>query len=101
MIRRPPRSTQSRSSAASDVYKRQPPIPRDQALRARSIDDVPVYLPPEERRDDPTPLRTDDRRTVLVGTAVWLALLVGTLVSRDGLVDPGRGWWAWSCLAGG
>src|SRR5659263_783330 len=31
MIRRPPRSTQSRSSAASDVYKRQaepPPMPR-------------------------------------------------------------------------
>src|SRR5450756_1032078 len=28
MIRRPPRSTQSRSSAASDVYKRQPYTPR-------------------------------------------------------------------------
>src|SRR5450756_2050172 len=28
MIRRPPRSTQSRSSAASDVYKRQPSPPR-------------------------------------------------------------------------
>src|SRR5450756_3169237 len=27
MIRRPPRSTQSRSSAASDVYKRQDPPP--------------------------------------------------------------------------
>src|SRR5450756_3026092 len=27
MIRRPPRSTQSRSSAASDVYKRQVPVP--------------------------------------------------------------------------
>src|SRR5680860_1927217 len=27
MIRRPPRSTQSRSSAASDVYKRQEKIP--------------------------------------------------------------------------
>src|SRR5450756_1457621 len=27
MIRRPPRSTQSRSSAASDVYKRQPTVP--------------------------------------------------------------------------
>src|SRR5450756_989850 len=26
MIRRPPRSTQSRSSAASDVYKRQEPL---------------------------------------------------------------------------
>src|SRR5450756_2966167 len=30
MIRRPPRSTQSRSSAASDVYKRQP-LPRSPA----------------------------------------------------------------------
>src|SRR5450756_573305 len=31
MIRRPPRSTQSRSSAASDVYKRQ--IPKEEADR--------------------------------------------------------------------
>src|SRR5450756_738410 len=29
MIRRPPRSTQSRSSAASDVYKRQIPVSPD------------------------------------------------------------------------
>ena len=28
MIRRPPRSTQSRSSAASDVYKRQAAVPQ-------------------------------------------------------------------------
>src|SRR5680860_1404498 len=32
MIRRPPRSTQSRSSAASDVYKRQPLIDWTPAL---------------------------------------------------------------------
>ena len=32
MIRRPPRSTQSRSSAASDVYKRQASKPKPQAL---------------------------------------------------------------------
>ena len=59
---------------------------------ASSIGAVPLYLPPEERRDDPAPLRTDDRRAVLVGTGVWLALLVGTLVARDGLaatVSPG------------
>src|SRR5450756_2588399 len=31
MIRRPPRSTQSRSSAASDVYKRQTELRRPQA----------------------------------------------------------------------
>src|SRR5450756_2266829 len=35
MIRRPPRSTQSRSSAASDVYKRQ--HPRGMINRARSV----------------------------------------------------------------
>src|SRR5450756_3115176 len=41
MIRRPPRSTQSRSSAASDVYKRQLVGPVDQARvdgRSRSAD---------------------------------------------------------------
>eukprot|EP01015_Nassula_variabilis_P025633 TRINITY_DN5022_c0_g1_i1.p3 TRINITY_DN5022_c0_g1~~TRINITY_DN5022_c0_g1_i1.p3 ORF type:complete len:161 (+),score=45.49 TRINITY_DN5022_c0_g1_i1:34-516(+) len=32
MIRRPPRSTQSRSSAASDVYKRQPHIQTKNAI---------------------------------------------------------------------
>ena len=34
MIRRPPRSTQSRSSAASDVYKRQAP---DHPIRKRAV----------------------------------------------------------------
>eukprot|EP00657_Telonema_sp_P-1_P002812 TRINITY_DN1652_c0_g1_i3.p1 TRINITY_DN1652_c0_g1~~TRINITY_DN1652_c0_g1_i3.p1 ORF type:complete len:109 (+),score=40.23 TRINITY_DN1652_c0_g1_i3:124-450(+) len=34
MIRRPPRSTQSRSSAASDVYKRQTLNPQGSALEA-------------------------------------------------------------------
>ena len=35
MIRRPPRSTQSRSSAASDVYKRQPNIPKGPPLKCK------------------------------------------------------------------
>src|SRR5665809_172771 len=50
MIRRPPRSTQSRSSAASDVYKRQLPEPPD-------LDDPPlpeaVCEPQLGRRLDP------------------------------------------------
>src|SRR5665809_92163 len=33
MIRRPPRSTQSRSSAASDVYKRQPLVDGDRLTK--------------------------------------------------------------------
>src|SRR5450756_3255778 len=36
MIRRPPRSTQSRSSAASDVYKRQ------ESVEQRLVDDLPI-----------------------------------------------------------
>lgn len=60
---------------------------------------MPLYLPPERRRPDPPPLRTDDRKTVLVGTAVWAVLLVVTLVGRDDLGGD-RGWWPWSCAAG-
>src|SRR5450756_526553 len=47
MIRRPPRSTQSRSSAASDVYKRQPPAfakSRGEVQRAaRGYKDINLY----------------------------------------------------------
>eukprot|EP00826_Nyctotherus_ovalis_P066402 TRINITY_DN9806_c0_g1_i24.p1 TRINITY_DN9806_c0_g1~~TRINITY_DN9806_c0_g1_i24.p1 ORF type:complete len:287 (-),score=45.43 TRINITY_DN9806_c0_g1_i24:238-1074(-) len=43
MIRRPPRSTQSRSSAASDVYKRQTPKPRREII-SRFDKQVMVYL---------------------------------------------------------
>src|SRR5450756_3247890 len=39
MIRRPPRSTQSRSSAASDVYKRQEPDVRLLTARLRELGD--------------------------------------------------------------
>src|SRR5450756_2008650 len=38
MIRRPPRSTQSRSSAASDVYKRQALTRRGQRARRAAFD---------------------------------------------------------------
>src|SRR5450756_1839399 len=45
MIRRPPRSTQSRSSAASDVYKRQAPYNLSviQDLRGRFLNKYQVY----------------------------------------------------------
>ena len=50
MIRRPPRSTLDRSSAASDVYKRQD---RDRARRSRLLGEV---------RPDAGPVRQADRR---------------------------------------
>src|SRR5665213_2178331 len=41
MIRRPPRSTLSRSSAASDVYKRQPPCASCHGPDAKGADAFP------------------------------------------------------------
>lgn len=61
---------------------------------------VRLYLAPHERRPDPEPLPTDDRKAVLVGTVVWLVLLVAALVMRDALVEAGRAWWIWTCAAG-
>src|SRR5450756_784287 len=51
MIRRPPRSTQSRSSAASDVYKRQDPDRHAGALWHRRRDRELDPLLPAGRRD--------------------------------------------------
>jgi Protein of unknown function (DUF2530) len=61
---------------------------------------VRLYLRASERRPDPEPLRTDDRKAVLVGTAVWAGMLAATLALRADLVAQGRGWWVWTCIAG-
>lgn len=41
-----------------------------------------VLLRPESRRPDPEPVKVDLERVILVGTAVWLAVLVGAGVVR-------------------
>eukprot|EP01015_Nassula_variabilis_P015847 TRINITY_DN2381_c0_g1_i10.p1 TRINITY_DN2381_c0_g1~~TRINITY_DN2381_c0_g1_i10.p1 ORF type:complete len:143 (+),score=76.05 TRINITY_DN2381_c0_g1_i10:43-471(+) len=49
MIRRPPRSTQSRSSAASDVYKRQILSNRTPLFTASNEDQEPTLSPETEK----------------------------------------------------
>jgi hypothetical protein len=61
---------------------------------------VRLYLRPHERRPDPEPLQTDDRKAAGVGIGVWLALLVVAVGFRNDLVSDGRGWWIWTCVAG-
>src|SRR5665811_1460891 len=74
MIRPPPRSTRVRSSAASDVYKRQSQI--------RRIPCIPsVGLPPAGRS-----ATGDERRSTVIGT--------GTGSSPRGPTQPG----VWICL---
>ncbi len=59
-----------------------------------------LYVRSKDRRPDPEPLQTDDRRTVLVGITLWAVLLLATIIGYEPLVDSGRGWWVWTPVAG-
>src|SRR5664280_682526 len=66
MIRRPPRSTLSSSSAASDVYKRQPTSHTDNGRKANGSSESPRHLLPHTvdrpiRRANAMPLGTQHR----------------------------------------
>src|SRR5680860_1633925 len=80
MIRRPPRSTQSRSSAASDVYKRQV---EDLVTDRRLVLHAEMRLPGEawlEWTVEPDGIRTRLRQTArfrprgLLGRIYWYAV---------------------------
>ena len=59
-----------------------------------------LWLKDSERRPDPAPMRTDDRKAVLVGTAAWLVALLGLLLFGGFLVDAGQRWWLVTCTIG-
>src|SRR5450756_2175304 len=75
MIRRPPRSTQSRSSAASDVYKRQE---QSRRLRIVDYDDVVAVLQQQRVVEDPLEVRALHlRRPLDVSTLECVVDLLG------------------------
>jgi hypothetical protein len=46
-----------------------------------------LWLKDSERRPDPAPVKTDDRKAVLVGLALWVvALVVILIVARDAVL---------------
>lgn len=56
-----------------------------------------LWVPPEQRKPDPLPLRTDDRAPALVGTVAWVvALVVGIAVAATGAAPS----WLWTAVAG-
>ena len=59
-----------------------------------------LWLKDSERRPDPAPVRTDDRKVVLVGLVLWLVALGGLLLFLRPLLADGRGWWLWTVLIG-
>ena len=54
-----------------------------------------LWLKDSERRPDPAPAKTDDRKPMLVGLALWLAGLVAVL-----LLAPGNPGLFWTCVVG-
>jgi hypothetical protein len=48
----------------------------------------------------PPPLVTNEAVVVLVGTAIWIVLLIGLVLSRSWLRQHDAMWWIWVAVAG-
>lgn len=59
-----------------------------------------LWLKDSERRPDPTPVTTDDRKAMLVGTVLWLVALVALLAFAEPIIDAGNSWLLWTCVVG-
>ncbi|MHA6695593.1 DUF2530 domain-containing protein [Homoserinimonas sp. A520] len=58
-----------------------------------------LWLKDSERRPDPVPPKTDDRKPILIGIGLWLVALVAVLLLGP-LLAPADRWWVWACVAG-
>lgn len=58
------------------------------------------YVRESERRPDPPPVKTDDRKVILVGMVLWLVALGVLLVFLSAVVEAGHVRWLWTVLVG-
>jgi len=60
---------------------------------------VRLYLKDSERRTDPPPVKTDDRKAVFAGLVIWIVATVVYLLvyAVGGTADAGV---VWTCTAG-
>jgi FtsH-binding integral membrane protein len=58
------------------------------------------FVRDSERKPDPAPLKTDDRKVVLVGLVLWIVALAGMLVFLPALQSSDLVWWLWTVVVG-
>lgn len=59
-----------------------------------------LWLKDSERRPDPVPVKTDDRKAVMVGVIAWLLSLGLLLLFFEPLINNGQRWLVWTCVTG-
>ncbi|MGV8857806.1 DUF2530 domain-containing protein [Rhodoglobus sp.] len=59
-----------------------------------------IWLKDSERRPDPQPVETDDRKAMLVGIVAWVIALAVLLLFIEPLNAAGNLWWLWTAVAG-
>lgn len=59
-----------------------------------------LWLKDSERRPDPTPVKTDDRKAILIGLALWIVGLAFVIAFLGPLNASDHAWWLWTCVAG-
>jgi hypothetical protein len=61
---------------------------------------VRIWLKDSERRPDPEPVETDDRKAMLVGIVLWVIALVAVVLFIEPLIAAGNLWWLGTVFAG-
>ena len=59
-----------------------------------------LFIKDSERRPDPAPVKTDDRKVVLVGLVGWILALGVMLLLLPQLQESGLVWVLWTVVAG-
>jgi hypothetical protein len=58
------------------------------------------FIKDSERRPDPAPVKTDDRKVILVGLVLWILALAGMLLFLGALQESGLVWLLWTVVVG-
>ena len=59
-----------------------------------------LFIKDSERRPDPAPVKTDDRKVILVGLVLWILALAGMLLFLGALQESGLVWLLWTVVVG-